>query len=58
MSSAGTAATVSVGRTGGGGRTDGDAWVDRRVLVLGQKLLAARAVADVPFAFALVALGF
>jgi hypothetical protein len=42
----------------GGGRADGDAWAGHRVLVLGQKLLAARAVVDVPLAFALVAFGF
>ena len=39
----------------GGGRADGDPLADRRVLLLGQELLAARAVVDVPLAFALVA---
>ena len=39
----------------GGGRADGDPRAGRRVLVLGQKLLAARAVVDGPLAFALVA---
>jgi len=40
----------------GGGRADGDAWAGR-VLVLGQKLLAARTVSDVPHALVIVALG-
>src|SRR5262249_28189055 len=39
----------------GGGRADGDPRAGRRVLVLGQELPAARAVVDVPLAFALVA---
>ena len=39
----------------GGGRADGDPLAGRRVLLLGQELLAARAVVDVPLAFALVA---
>ena len=40
----------------GGGRADDDAWAGR-VLALGQKLPAARAVVDVPHALAIVALG-
>jgi hypothetical protein len=40
----------------GGGRADGDAWAGR-VPVLGQKLLAARTVVDVPLALVIVALG-
>jgi hypothetical protein len=40
----------------GGGRADRDAWAGR-VLVLGQKLPAARTVVDVPHALMIVALG-
>jgi hypothetical protein len=39
----------------GGGRADGDLRAGRRVLVLGQELLTARIVVDVPLVFTLVA---